>query len=68
MIDDANDQHRDAERDQSHAEIARRRGLVMRSCSLSFWNTCAMVKPKLMSESDVRMTDISVRSALMRVR
>jgi hypothetical protein len=27
-----------------------------------------MVKPKLMSEREVRITDISVRSALMRVR
>jgi hypothetical protein len=27
-----------------------------------------MVKPKLINDSDVRMTDISVRSALMRVR
>ncbi len=36
--------------------------------SRSFSNTWKIVKPKLMSESDVRITDISVRSALMRVR
>ena len=42
--------------------------LLMTALSCSFWNTWAMVKPKLMSESDVRITDISVRSADMRVR
>ena len=36
--------------------------------SRSFSNTCAMVKPKPISDSAVRITDISVRSALMRVR
>ena len=36
--------------------------------SFSFWKNWAMVKPKLMSDSDVRITDISVRSALKRVR
>ena len=36
--------------------------------SRSFSNTWKIVKPKLISDSDVRMTDISVRSALMRVR
>ena len=36
--------------------------------SCAFWNTWKIVKPKPISESDVRMTDISVRSALMRVR
>ena len=41
---------------------------LMTSLSCSFWNTWAMVKPKLMSESEVRITDISVRSADMRVR
>ena len=34
----------------------------------SFWKTWKIVKPKLISDSDVRITDISVRSALMRVR
>src|SRR5262245_23772130 len=36
--------------------------------SRSFWKNWKMVKPKPMSESDVRITDISVRSALIRVR
>ena len=42
--------------------------LVMTFWSRSFSNTWAMVKPKPISDSEVRMTDISVRSALMRVR
>ena len=42
--------------------------LSMTAFSCSFWNTWAIVKPKLMSESEVRITDISVRSADMRVR
>src|SRR5262245_6127887 len=41
---------------------------VTTSVSFSFWKNCAIVKPKLISDSDVRITDISVRSALMRVR
>jgi len=36
--------------------------------SCSFWKIWKMVKPKLISDSDVRITDISVRSALRRVR
>src|SRR5271168_81564 len=36
--------------------------------SRNFWKTWKMVKPKLISDSEVRITDISVRSALMRVR
>ena len=34
----------------------------------SFSNTWKIVKPKLISDSEVRITDIKVRSALMRVR
>src|SRR5688572_18146228 len=34
----------------------------------AFENTWKIVKPKPISDSDVRSTDISVRSALMRVR
>src|SRR5579863_2767854 len=41
---------------------------LMISRSRSFSNTCAMVKPKPISEREVRITDISVRSALIRVR
>src|SRR5262245_19901595 len=36
--------------------------------SLSFWKNWKIVNPKPISDSDVRITDISVRSALMRVR
>src|SRR5271170_5766728 len=36
--------------------------------SLSLSKTWKIVKPKLISDSEVRITDISVRSALMRVR
>ena len=36
--------------------------------SRSFSKTWKIVKPKPISDSDVRITDISVRSALMRVR
>ena len=36
--------------------------------SRSFSKTWKIVKPKLISDSEVRITDISVRSALMRVR
>src|SRR5262245_16784692 len=35
---------------------------------LSFEKNWKIVNPKLISESDVRITDMSVRSALMRVR
>ena len=38
------------------------------SACLSFSKNCAIVKPKLISDSEVLITDISVRSALMRVR
>ena len=36
--------------------------------SRSFSNTWKIVKPNQISDSEVRITDISVRSALMRVR
>src|SRR5262245_37273728 len=42
--------------------------LFSSSASCAFWNTWKMVKPNPMSDSEVRITDISVRSALMRVR
>ena len=40
--------------------------MVRASCS--FWKTWKMVKPKLISAMAVRITDISVRSALSLVR
>src|SRR5882672_5307170 len=36
--------------------------------SCSFWKTWKIVKPKPINDSEVRITDISVRSALIRVR
>ena len=42
--------------------------LLMTAFSCNFWKAWAMVKPKPMSESEVRITDISVRSADIRVR
>src|SRR5215831_6637626 len=41
---------------------------LMTSEAFSFWKNWKMVKPKLMREMDVRITDIKVRSALRRVR
>src|SRR5262249_40891821 len=41
---------------------------VMVPTSRSLWNTWKIVKPKEISDKDVRITDINVRSALKRVR
>ena len=68
VIDDAESEHGDAERDQREPEIARRGGLGDEILVPQLLKDLAMVKPKPMSDSEVRMTDISVRSALMRVR
>src|SRR5262249_47283044 len=38
------------------------------SASCAFWKIWYIVKPKPISDSDVRITDINVRSALIRVR
>ena len=66
---DAEHQHRDPQ----PAPAPRRSDAALRCsgarlASCSFWNTWKIVKPKLISDSDVRITDISVRSALIRVR
>jgi hypothetical protein len=68
VINDARDQHDDSEGDKRNAELARRliTGNDPRCSECS--NALAIVKPKLMSESEVRITDIRVRSADMRVR
>src|SRR5690349_14009695 len=42
--------------------------LVARNLSLSVWKNWKIVKPKPINESEVRTTDISVRSELIRVR
>ena len=69
VVDDADDQHADAERHQRDAEIARRGGVRDQSLlSAASRRTWKIVKPKPISDSEVRITDISVRSALMRVR
>ena len=62
VVDDAADQHEDDERD---AEVARGAGVRDRAC---FRNSWGIVKPKEISDSEVRIADISVRSALKRVR
>ena len=54
--------------DQRDAEVARRLRRSSTFASCIFWKNWKIVKPKLISDSEVRITDISVRSALMRVR
>jgi len=58
------DQHEDAEDDERDAEVARGAGARIVPAS----NSWEIVKPKEISDSEVRITDISVRSALKRVR
>src|SRR5215471_14029421 len=53
------------------SEKPKLRGVVLPCCNKlpwSFWKNWKIVNPKPISESDVRITDISVRSALIRVR
>jgi hypothetical protein len=65
----AGDQHDDGERRQGEAEVP---GLVLAHHAgkpgAIFAKNCAMVDPKLIRDRDARITDISVRSALMRLR
>ena len=42
--------------------------LLSTPASCSFWKTWKIVKPNPIKDSEVRITDISVRSALIRVR
>lgn len=60
-LNDADDQHDDAQRHKSNAEVAR-------GCCAGQQRVFAqLLKPKLISASEVRITDIKVRSALMRL-
>ena len=68
MVADADHEHGDAEHDQREAEVKRGPPLFRTFDSCSFWKIWKIVKPKPISENEVRITDISVRSALMRVR
>lgn len=68
VVPGPNHEHADADHDQRFAEMPRRCAAFSTDASCSFWNTWKIANPKPISNSDVRITDMSVRSALMRVR
>lgn len=68
VIHDAEDEHCDAEQDQRHSEIARRLCVLQDFRFVQLLEDRKIVKPKPIRANDVRMTDISVRSADIRVR
>ena len=64
VIDNPDDQHAHAEDDEREPEVPRRRGMGSVPVSRSFWKNWKIVKPNPISDSEVGITDINVRSAL----
>jgi hypothetical protein len=61
VVDDAEDQHRDTR----HVEVSTP---AIVACARNPGNGWTIANPRLIGESEVRMTDISSLSAAMRVR